>query len=103
MAMIGAAAAAEHIHVPEARTQVAVMPPELAWIANVEIRRGIELGVAARRRIGANAAQARDPRLAAFQRAREMRRVRAIEHVIGRRVARFAIGLLDGVTERLPA
>ena len=87
----------------KARAQVAVMRPELGRIADVEIGRSVEFGMAALRRIGADAAQARDPRLAALECAREMRRVRAIEHEIGRCVRRLAIDLFDRVLQRLPA
>ena len=101
--MIGAAAAAEHSEVSELPAQVAITPAEIGGITNVEIGRCIELRMAARRSVRPQSAQTRNPRLASAQCVGEMRRMRAIEHVVGRRVVGFAIGLLDRVADRLPA
>ena len=91
----------------ELPAQVAITPAEIGGITNVEIGRGIELRMAACRSVRPQSAQARDPGsalcLAFAQCVGEMRRMRAIEHVVGRRAAGFAIGLLDRVADRLPA
>src|SRR5262245_22797979 len=61
MAVVGAAAAAEHAEVAELPAQRAIALPEIGRIAGVEIRCRIKFGVAARRCICPQAAQTRDP------------------------------------------
>src|SRR5262245_33594317 len=63
MPVVGAAAAAEHAEMPELPAQRAIAPAKIGRIAGVEIGRGIELGVAARRCVRTQAAQARGPGL----------------------------------------
>ena len=62
--MIGAAAAAEHVELAEASSQVRVARAEIGRVARVEIRRLVELGVALRGGVGAQAADPLAPRLA---------------------------------------
>ena len=68
MAVVGAAAASEHRQVGKLATQRGVAPAEIGRIADVEIARGVELGVTARRCVRPQAAQARDPCFAFAQR-----------------------------------
>src|SRR5690348_17934550 len=53
-------------------------------LADVELARFVELGVALARRVGAQAADALRPAFAAGQHLAEMLRVRAVQHVVSR-------------------
>ena len=99
---VGAATAAENSDVAELAPQLGVLPAERDRIAGVEIGGLIEFSVAARRGIGAQPAQALDPGLAGFERIREVRRMRAVEHVVGRRFAGLGVDLGNRLLQRLP-
>ena len=73
---------------------------ELHRIADVEFRRGIEFRMAALRRVGAMTAQPRYATLRCSRARFEMRRVRAVDHVVDWRDFGFRIDLLDGILER---
>jgi hypothetical protein len=49
MAVVGAATAAEHVDMREATEQLGILAAELERVATVELRRIVELGVAAAR------------------------------------------------------
>src|SRR5690349_18880430 len=74
---------------------------ERRGVADVERRALVELGVALRRGIAAQAAQPLEPGTAFRERSGKMRRMRAIEHVVGGRLARGGVDLGDRLTERL--
>ena len=108
MPVVRAAAAAEHIDLREAAQQFGVLPTELYRIA------GVELGANCRVRHGClREALARMPRRRCIQaRPRpttwlEMRRVRAVDHVIGRRpplrVSTVSIASRQALAGRQPA
>ena len=80
--MVGAAAAAEHVQPRQRAHQRAVVVAELLRVAVVEHRRGVELGVAHLRGVGAQAADAvpPGPRLDAVA---EVRGMGAVHHVVG--------------------
>ena len=101
MPVIRAAAAAEHGELRHALAQVPVMPGEIDRIAGIEFRRFIELRMALRRGVGAQAADAPHPCLACGQRIVEMSRMRTVDHVVDRRMARLPVRALDGGSERL--
>ena len=74
---------------------------ELLRIAFIEIGRLVQLLVAALGRIGAQPGNALPPRSICTEHDAEMRRVGAIDHVIGRCIARGAVNLFDRVLEAL--
>src|SRR6185295_19201043 len=84
VAMVGAAAAAQYGKARKLAPQAGIKPSQLGRIAGVEVFRLVEFGMAARRRIGADAAQPPGPRIAGCERILEVPRMRAIDHVISR-------------------
>ena len=70
---------------------------EVARIALVELGRLVELRVAARRGVRAQAADPLQPRLAAREHVLEVRRVRAVDHVVRGPGAGLVVDLLDRV------
>ena len=101
--MIGPAAAADDRDAREARPQSGVVLAELGRIAVVQLVGLVELGVALRRGVRAQAADPLDPRLADLDRVREMRGVRAVDHEVGGGAVRLGVDLLDRITQRLAA
>ena len=86
MAVIGAAAAAQHVDLRMGLHEVAVLPAELDRIAGVEIGGVVQLLVAAPRGVGAQAADALRPALVRFHHALEVGGVGTVDHVVGRTV-----------------
>lgn len=107
MAMVGAAAAAEHAYLRERTQQVAILPAKRNGIARVEIWCRIEFRVAALRRVSADAANPLGPIRAALERTFEVGRMCAVDHVVRGAVARRRIdrrdGFLEAVAARQPA
>jgi hypothetical protein len=62
MAMIGAAAASDQLQIGQRWQEFRVVLGELGYIADIDLRGGIELGVTLGRGIGLQAADAADPR-----------------------------------------
>ena len=87
----------------EARLQRGVALRQVGGIALVELLRLVQLGVALRRRVRAQAADPPHPRLAAGDRVLEVRRVGAVDHVVGGRAVGRVVDLLDRAAERLAA
>ena len=83
------------------RTMRAVLAAQLHGVAGVQVRRLVELGVAALRRVGADAADAAEPGALARKRGSEMRRVRTVDHVVGRRTLRRLVHLGDRLLQAL--
>ena len=82
--VVGAAAAAEHIHPRQPLPERRVAGAEVGRIAVVELRRLVELGVAHGRGVRAQAADPLDPGLAGREHRVEVGRVGAVEHhVVG--------------------
>jgi hypothetical protein len=103
MALVGAAAPSEHGHVAQSRAERDVARGQRLGVSRVELDGLVELRVAPRGRVRA---QARDPVLpgaATGQDAGEVRRVRAVDHVVGGGGERLGVDLLDRLAERLPA
>jgi hypothetical protein len=84
MAMIGAAAASDQLQIGQRWQEFRVLLGELGYIADIDLRGGIELGVTLGRGIGPQAADAADPRRSALHLASEVTWMGAIDHVIGR-------------------
>ena len=84
-----------------ADSQPHVVAAELLRIAGIELGCRIELRVAAPRSVGTHAAQPRASLAEGAEHALEVRRVGAVDHVVGRRgaPARGRIGV-DGVDRR---
>ena len=83
------------------RTMRAVLAAQLHGVAGVQVRRLVELGVAALRRVGADAADAAEPGALARKRGSEMSRVRTVDHVVGRRTLRRLVHLGDRLLQAL--
>src|SRR5262245_37845753 len=95
MAMVRAAAAAEHRELRMLRPQRPVLRAKLAGISGIEVRGLVELGMAAPRGVGAQAADALDPGRLRREHARKMLRVCAVDHVVAGRSPRRIIDLRD--------
>ena len=98
MSVIGPAATAEHIDVREAPQQLGVLLAELGRVAGVQLSGVVDLCMAAARRICAYAAQTGQP-VTALQSIGEMRRVGAIEHVVGGSLFRPGVNRIDCVLQ----
>ena len=91
MAVIGAAATAEHGEASVATAQRSVTFAEITRIAVVELGRIVELGMAHRRGVGANSADSVDPARVGVEfsdevcRAPGCHRSRAADHDVDRR------------------
>ena len=101
VAVVGAAAAAEHVDLRVLLQQLAVFPAELDRIAGVELGRRVELRVAAPRGVGAEAADALDPGLVGVEHLGEVGRVGAVDHEVGRRAAGRLVDGDDRLLQRL--
>src|SRR5262245_21487596 len=105
MAVISPTTSAQHVDLRMAAAQRAVFLAELHRIAGIEIRRLIELLMAAFRGIGPDAAHPLHPAFAiAFrgsQHLAEMGRVRAVDHVIDRTAPGRGVDLTDRMAEAL--
>src|SRR5215217_6530194 len=95
MAVIGAAASPEHSELRHALAQTSIAAGKIVGIAWIELGGFIEFGMAFCRRIGPQPANASSPFIALRQDPVEMGRVCAVDHVIGRNVAGFAVRSLD--------
>src|SRR5262245_7667553 len=103
MAVVCAAAAAKHIDMRKATHEVGVLGAELLRVADVELRCVVEFCVAAARGIGANSAQACEPGAVPIQDMIEMRRMSAVDHVVGRPFVRRGVHPADGFGKSLAA
>src|SRR5262249_19033373 len=92
MAMVGTAAASNHLQVGQKRQELRVLICEPDHIAYINVRGRIQLGVTLTRSVGPQSTDAVTPGRSALQLSGEMTRMRAIDHVVGR-VA--ACGLID--------
>ena len=86
---------------PWRRRSSAVRAPRSRGIAVVERGRGVQFGVAFGRGVGTEAGDAVDPGAAGVEHGREMRRVGAVHHVVGRRGAGGGVDGRDRLAERL--
>src|SRR4029079_17749752 len=80
MAMIGAAAASDQLQIGQRSQEFRVLLGELGYIADIDLRGGIELAVTLGRAIGPQSADATDPGRSALHPAW----MGAIDHVVGR-------------------
>ena len=107
MAVVGPAAAAEHVELRETRSQSGVAGAEVVRVAVVQVLHLVQLVVAHHRRVCAQSANPVAPRLIRGQHVLEMRGMRAVDHVIGGRSARGLVDRLDrlakGLAGREPA
>ena len=98
VAMIGAAAAAEHVDLRVAPQDLAVLGTELRGIAIVEIGSVVELLVAPWRRIGADGADTLGPQYLLRHGVFDMCWAGAVDQIVGRRSSGRRIDLRDGLT-----
>ena len=103
VADVGAAATAEDREVRQRAAQRDVARREVGGIAVVEILGLVELGVAEHGGVRAQTADPLAPGARLRDRPREVRRVRAIDHVVERRPVGLGVDLLDRGAQRLPA
>ena len=93
--MVGAAAAAEDGELRQALSQRDVLERKLLGVPDVELLRLVELGVRKARRVRSETHDAVCPAGARLEHAVEMRRVRAVDHEVGRVPVRADVDLLD--------
>jgi hypothetical protein len=101
--MVGAAAPTEHRDRAQHLGELTVPGGELCGIAGVERLGLVELRMALRGGVRADAADAVDPRRVLLEDVGEMGRVRAVDHVVVRPAAGGGVDLSDRVGERLAA
>src|SRR3546814_1158237 len=81
--VIGPATAAKDLYLGMASTQCPIAQREVAGVAGIQRGHRVEFGMAAARCIRPDAPDARHPIRLLIQRRREMRRMCAVDHVIG--------------------
>jgi hypothetical protein len=97
MAVVGAATAADHPQVRDLFVKAEVKVAELVGVAVVEDFRNVQFGMAEPGRIRPKAAEALQPIFAGARQIAEVIRVRTVDHVVKRCVARCGVGGPDGV------
>ncbi len=101
MPVVGAATATENPHAGEGSPERKVTAAEIGRIAAVERLRLVQLGMALGRRIGPDAVNALNPRLAARKRALEMGRMRAVDQEVFASALRCVIDCLNRLAQGL--
>src|SRR5215212_4645655 len=103
VAVVGAAASAEHREPRELLLEGHVASSEVLRVALVQLVRLVELGVALGRGVGAHASDPLGPRRSGVEHAGEVARVGAVDHVVGGRAVRLVVDLLDRLPQSLAA
>jgi hypothetical protein len=99
VAVIGATATAEHCEARQQPQQVAVLVAQFARVAGIQLFAFVELRVAAARRVGAQATDTLAPLTVVLEDVLEVRRMRAVDRVVGGLAVRLTIGAGDGVSQ----
>jgi len=100
--VVGAAAASQDRQPRQPLADGEVTTGKLDRVARVELLRLVELGMALRRCVRAYAPQSL-PRTILVEHGHEVRRVGAVDHVVGDHTAGLVIDLVDRLGKRLAA
>jgi len=103
VAFVRAATATQYVQLRQFVLEIDIAIRQVFRIALVEFLGFIQLSVGFRRRVGAQTADSIGPRFITGQDLLEVRRVGAINHVVGRSTIGCGVDLFDRITEQLAA
>src|SRR5688500_6416872 len=102
VAVVGSATAAHDVQLPQSFLELSVLRTQLGRIADVELGRLVQFGVAFAGGVRPQPAQPARPRLARVEHVLEVRGMGAVDHVVGRVGRRGCVYLLERRTQALP-